>query len=68
MFPPAIDTISLSLAVAYSDKKYMNKKLKRHHVTSFPTSVILLLMAGHGTKKFRSSPEGGGGMAGGNIL
>ena len=28
MFPPAIDIISTSLAVAYSDGKYMNKKIE----------------------------------------
>ena len=48
MFPPAIDIISTSLAVAYSDGKYTNKKLKRHHVTYSPTSSIFLLpLAGH---------------------
>ena len=28
MFPPAIDIISTSLAVAYSDGKYTNKKIE----------------------------------------
>ena len=30
MFPPAIDIIPTSLAVAYSIGKYMNKKTLRH--------------------------------------
>ena len=49
MFPPAIDIISTSLAAAYSDGKYTNEKLKRHHVTYSSTmSVFLLPLAGHG--------------------
>ena len=41
MFPPAIDIISASLPVAYSDGKCTNKKLKRHHVTYSPTSSVI---------------------------
>ena len=40
MFPPAIDVISTSLAVAYSDRKYTNKKMKRHNVTYSPIDRI----------------------------
>ena len=42
MFPPAIDIISTSSAVAYSEGKYTNKKLKHHHVTCSPTSSVFL--------------------------
>ena len=69
MFPPAIDIISTSLAVAYSDVKYTNKNLKCHHVTYSPTSSVIPASDGQTwNQEFKSSTEGAGGMAGGNIL
>ena len=70
MFPPAIDIIPTSLTVAYSIRKYTNKKLMSHHVTysliSRQYSCFRWLAIK--SRKFSSSPEGGGGMACGNIL
>ena len=49
MFPPAIDIIPTSLAVAYSIGKYMNKKNDEspRDILSNPSSVFLIPMASH---------------------
>ena len=47
MFPPAIDIIPTSLAVAYSIGKYTNQKLMSHHLTYSPIPHQFPLSAGH---------------------
>ena len=69
MFPTAIDIISTSLAVAYSDEKYtyQNWSITTWHTLQprhlFPASDDMPLK-----QEFKSSTKGGGGMACGNIL
>ena len=55
MFPPVIDIIPTSLAVAYSIGKYTNKKIDAspRDVLSNPSSVFLFPMASHRKQKFR---------------
>ena len=70
MFPPAIDIIPTSLAVAYSIRKYMNQKLMSHHLTHspIPRQYSCFQWPAIESRNFSSSPEGGGGMVGGNNL
>ena len=70
MFPPAIDIIPTSLDVADSIGKYTHKKLMGHHVTysPIPRQYSCFRWPAIESRKVSSSPEGGGGMVGGNIL
>ena len=63
MFPPAIDIIPTSLAVAYSNGKYTNQNWR---VTTWhPLQSLVSIPVSDGqpwkSRNFSSSPEGGGG-------